>query len=498
MTGEDNMYSLLIVDDQKIVREGICTMLDQLGLEIPAVYHASDSQSAIRMIEKHQPDIILLDIVMPGEDGFSVVQHVNSHKIKTNIIIVTSYDEFDYAVKAIKYNVKDFLLKPINQIELYQALYKIMHRQTNEPTENKLFYYILLISYLEGKSININTDQLFEQTGLKYMEGEQVRVLNIYNSHSDQKTQKTLESLPQSFQAQYDSVVYGPKSERELVLIFPDQNWIDEGESFVKSATRGGSFHVGISEPGPLHRLRLLYRESVEARSYLQENQITNTIIQFTQEDMIRYLIQQTTRPVSEAIKNQDESSLHEVIDILFQQLAIVEEDKRTIKKELEKWLDQLSREGTADFNPHDEDRFASHTPVRTLLHLKALTLEAIKQIMISRQLRHDVPVIVRRMIDYVNQNYCKAISLSVLANELNINYSHASSLFNRHIGMNFSDYLNQLRLEKAAEILRHGEFRILEAAKRSGFTNTKYFFKKFKEYYHMTPGEYQKRHVHI
>ncbi|MDW7656761.1 MAG: response regulator [Bacillota bacterium] len=492
------MYSLLIVDDQRIVREGICTMLDQLNLEIPAVYHASDSQSAIRMINKHQPDMILLDIVMPGEDGFSVVQYINNHKIATNIIIVTSYDEFDYAVKAIKYNVKDFLLKPINQIELYQALYKIMHSQTDEPAENKLFYNILLISYLEGKSTNVNTVQLFEQTGLSLMEGEQVRVLNIFDSSTDQKAQKILESFPQSFQAKYDSVIYSPKSERELVLIFPDRNWINGGENYAKSMIRGGAFHIGISESGPLQRLRLLYRESVEARSYLQENQITNTIIHFSQEDMIRYLIQRTTHPVSEAIKANDESRVHEIIDVLFQQLTIVEDNKRTIKKELMDWLDQLNREGMLYTSHNSEDCFASNTPVRTLLHLKALTLEAIKQIAVSRQLHHDAPVIVRRMVDYVNQNYCKPISLGVLANELNINYNHASSLFNRHIGMNFSDYLNQLRLEKAAELLKHGEVRILEAARRSGFSNTKYFFRKFKAYYHMTPGEYQKHHVNI
>lgn len=115
------MLRTIIIDDEINNRELLHEMLTAYNKDIDVIDMANDVQSAIKSIEKHDPDLIFLDIEMPGGSGFDVLRHFKDPKFK--VIFVTGYEH--YAIKAIKHSAIDYILKPIDLEELKKAIGKI-------------------------------------------------------------------------------------------------------------------------------------------------------------------------------------------------------------------------------------------------------------------------------------------------------------------------------------------------------------------------------------
>ena len=99
------MYKLLIIDDEPLVRRGITTLVDFHVLGIEAVYEAADGQEGLVLFRQHLPDLILVDINMPRMNGLEFAKEVKALKSETQIAVITGYDYFDYAQKALKIGV---------------------------------------------------------------------------------------------------------------------------------------------------------------------------------------------------------------------------------------------------------------------------------------------------------------------------------------------------------------------------------------------------------
>lgn len=122
------MYKLLIVDDEPLVRRGITTLVDFHALGISEVYEAANGQEALTLYKAHTPDMILLDINMPRMNGLELAEAIRSLDPEVPIAIITGYDYFDYAVKALKTGVEDYILKPVSRKDIVQVLAKLIGR----------------------------------------------------------------------------------------------------------------------------------------------------------------------------------------------------------------------------------------------------------------------------------------------------------------------------------------------------------------------------------
>lgn len=114
----------LVVDDEQLARKSIVSMLSSLGYE--HIAEASNGLDALTYIMKNEPDIVLADIEMPGLDGLTLLERINSSKIKVSVIFISGHDNFKYAQKAISFNASDYLLKPISMDELSAAIEKLI------------------------------------------------------------------------------------------------------------------------------------------------------------------------------------------------------------------------------------------------------------------------------------------------------------------------------------------------------------------------------------
>lgn len=120
------MYKILIADDEGIVRESLKFIIDK-DFSDCEVYLAKSGRQAIELAEENRPDIALLDIQMPGINGLSALREIKSMNPKIRALILTAYDNFDYAKEAIELGAKDYIMKPIDRKKIVEELTKLMH-----------------------------------------------------------------------------------------------------------------------------------------------------------------------------------------------------------------------------------------------------------------------------------------------------------------------------------------------------------------------------------
>jgi two-component system response regulator YesN len=122
------MRRVLIADDEAKVALLIKNLIrwDELGLQLVATAH--DGLSALALIEEHRPEIVITDIRMPGYDGIELIERAKRQNPDIDFIIISGYRHFDYAQKAIRFGVEDYLLKPLKAVEINQTLRKMVDK----------------------------------------------------------------------------------------------------------------------------------------------------------------------------------------------------------------------------------------------------------------------------------------------------------------------------------------------------------------------------------
>lgn len=155
------MWKVLIADDEPKIRKGLKKILQSFNLDIEIVAEAEDGEIALNLAKEYKPNIILVDINMPFLDGLGFIEKVRDFLPNTIIIIITGYDEFHYAKRAIQLQVFDYLLKPVNSIELKEIILKVIDQLQNLPksldskdTKNNRAEYspivMLIKNYIDG------------------------------------------------------------------------------------------------------------------------------------------------------------------------------------------------------------------------------------------------------------------------------------------------------------------------------------------------------------
>lgn len=132
------LFKILIAEDEALERKVLRHLLEKSGLPVGEVLEASGGREALRTALENRPDIIVQDIKMPGMDGLEAARLIREQLPETSIIILTAYDRFNYSQKAIRIGVVDFLLKPVQPEELYQALQAVMKRLESSPAAPSL------------------------------------------------------------------------------------------------------------------------------------------------------------------------------------------------------------------------------------------------------------------------------------------------------------------------------------------------------------------------
>ena len=178
------MYSILIVDDEPIIRSGIKTFIDFSKYGISNVYEAEDGNSASKVFSEVLPDLVLLDINMPFKDGLTIAEEFKNIKKETKIAIITGYDYFEYAQKALKIGVEDYILKPVSKKDINEIITKLIYELNQEKKHIEVEKIINKISHNENTD-NQTANSKYRDIILKKFEENYSNVSFNLNSLAD-------------------------------------------------------------------------------------------------------------------------------------------------------------------------------------------------------------------------------------------------------------------------------------------------------------------------
>lgn len=173
------MWKLVIADDEPKIRRGIENILDWNDFNIDIVGEAEDGELALEVIKEKTPDIILLDINMPFLNGLNLLEKLKDINNKSIVIIISGYDDFSYAQKALKFNVFDYILKPVNKKSMEDIIAKAIYKLNEIERENNYLQWI-------SKQVTENIDALkktffSEWLNNKLSDDEVLREMEFFN-----------------------------------------------------------------------------------------------------------------------------------------------------------------------------------------------------------------------------------------------------------------------------------------------------------------------------
>ena len=151
LKGGMNMIRIIVVEDEKPIRLGIVSMIENMELGVHILGSFGNGMEAVQFLSRQMVDVIITDISMPRMDGFELAEHVRLHYPSTYIVILSGFNQFDYVRNALRSGVSDYLVKPVNKKELYQILTKLVALRQQERLRKGQTSELLLRSYLLGE-----------------------------------------------------------------------------------------------------------------------------------------------------------------------------------------------------------------------------------------------------------------------------------------------------------------------------------------------------------
>lgn len=521
----------MIVDDEELLRNGLAKMIERMELPLTIIGAASDGAEALRMISEHEPNIVLTDIRMPNVDGLELIKHLSEHYAEVRTIILSGYDDFDYAKKAMRLGCKDYLVKPPDYAELRELLRKI-HKEFAQEREKLME---------EGrKSEIINRNQLLLKTDFlrKLVLGmpkvnltdikEQAQKLDIRfvsDSYSlallkldkryelDQKYTIAEMNLFKYACWNIASEIMQEKpcfydEQHQMAILLPASSSFEESCDKLQEIRRSIAHYLGLSVSAAIstsHQLNELGEAYAEARSLLELRLLREKSVLITAGEAAAHS-REDIQPHVQQLRNLHlMEAPNEIDQQLKQWIESVKGSSYTpaallrLKQELRVALIALFRKW-----PVNQERDNGMSPTSDWLEQMDLAdsfsdcIEpALRVIEQSSRQEQDKPYqsqAVDRAIAYIRANYNRDINLTLISEHVNMNPAYFSVMFKKKTGLGVVEYITDIRMEVAKKLLLETEMKTYQIAEATGYNDPAYFSNTFKRHNGATPQEYRNR----
>ncbi|GIO15530.1 hypothetical protein J19TS2_50850 [Cohnella xylanilytica] len=491
------MLRAVIIDDEPIVLTGLMRKIDwgKHGIELAGT--AKDGLSALRLIRRTRPDIVLTDIRMPGLDGLRLIEKVSAESPHTMYIVFSGFNEFEYVRRAIGLGVVDYLEKPVTVTKVEKAIMKTLERMEREQAfaEMKAKWEANREERLEKATLDLlligeeAIDNWKEAYGVEEPSFYAITVLAFDGD---------MPSLP--IGPSYKEIKIRNGNERLSVILHQDRRvseW-DERLSSLNIRERYGSGRTYLS----LGDAKRTYREAVRALrfgKFLEESgRIRIEDVEGKDNKPYADLL-----PLKEAVLVALRTGDKDGVDWALNRFQAWTQEWKLPPERVEEELLKLAllctdvvRETGGDTPTLGSIR---HSELRELDSLGAMfgwIRGKLAELMLwtntaRRDMKH---ASLERILDYMEERFAQDLSLQELAGLVELHPAYLSLLFKERLGVSYRKYLTGIRMEKAKALLREGE-RVHEVYRKVGYVNQRHFAETFKRAVGMTPGNYRDLH---
>lgn len=538
------MIKAFLVEDEIIIREGIHRMIPwaEYGFELSG--EAADGEMALPMIRNIKPDVLITDIKMPFMDGLSLSKLVKKELPETKIVIISGYDDFKYAQQAISLGVEQYLLKPISRSNIIKVLEEI-HKKYELENAQKLYYEkfrneiqeyeqysrrdffeALVSGNADLKTIyetaeKLQIDIMAQCYNIVLFSMNSIKKDQLIDDTYSQDTADMQKELDQLFHNRPDCILFRNqvysyavlvKGDKDSILLQTEEcvqdlkklftertkkiDWfICTGKIVERISFLPDSYHDAMRSFAfrYISKMHVLINDGADQKNIknLEETDLKNIDANAMNPEIIVNFL-------SNALIDEVDSFVHNYIQMLgeeaiksrmFQQFMVLNVHFNTVffiqklgykKEELDDYLPTICYEMF-------ESADAVSEIVKNILE-KGIRLR-------EERAQSRYKSILETAIEFINKNYMdEALSLNKVACAVNISANHFSALFSQEMKKTFIEYLTELRMKKAKELLRCTDKRSGEIALEVGYKDSHYFSFLFKKTQGYTPSEYRNK----
>ncbi|MCM3665813.1 response regulator [Mesobacillus subterraneus] len=500
------MYNVFIVDDEPVIRFGLKASVDWDAEGLKLVGDYPNGEEALSAMEEYHPDILITDIKMPVMDGITLMKKAKSKFPNLKVILVSSYNDFDFVREGLKLGAIDYVLKPtLEPKDFVQLIRKTVEKiqqeesieeQLGEITETRLAEERRQMENSIKRAI-LSGQQLESGDFPDWLKGKSLIVYMELN-HLSQIEEEfgglfksfILDEIQTQFYKNQSNRVCFPIGDSQMLFLLGDERHglqiVEELKMEIEQETKidcSFSYMPGTNLDS-IKESYLLLEEACGEKFFDEKRQIfqvepskttikSNTMPSLNMEDSddLTELFEERTGLwdsglySEEAIKND---ACHMLTNFYMNQVSINILVERCRGMESAETLSELISQFRQDIIDFDD-----------------LILENKKKVSTDNEL-------VDKALDYIHKHYTEELTLQRVADHIHISRNYFSIIFKRFKVKNFIDYVIELRVNKARELLKETSLKVYEVAEKSGFRDVKYFSKVFKKLTGLSPVDYR------
>ncbi len=501
-----NMYKVLIVEDNDIIREDIKHLIDWNKQGYKLVTEAKNGEEGLAMFHRHNPDIVIADIKMPVMSGLEMIDRIRKTGSRAKFILLTAYEEFEYAKKALYLDVHSYVLKhEVDDEILLIELEKQKAALNKERNMGKIAKSASLKEYLtKGDIVSQEEESFFKWQGRSIIIVVELGGIPKGGSAAYKRLKVTTEDILSGYEFEYvdigaqEHVIFlkVPESlsearSREFVRIFVKK----QQAVFLKVLEIHTAVGIGpyIFNPNKILDGYKLVKKILRQKVFYKGDcmlDIQDIPLKHERGEEVRELM----KAIKQNISNLNRDILHKQFSLLFTELLVQIKSTELLDecvRELIYALANINNQNNLE-SLHDRlDNIVICSRTGNVYQLVELYNEAVDKLEAALMPQYSKKI--RDIIKYIQENYREEVNLSDLSRKLDISVIYISQLFKKEVGMNFSSYLTKVRMDKAVELLETGKYKVYEVSEMVGYQTIQYFSKMFKKETGKMPSDFNR-----
>jgi len=520
------LYKVFFVEDEIVTREGIRDNVDWKAHGFEFCGEAPDGEMALPLLQTARPDVLITDIRMPFMDGLQLSQIVQDRMPSTKIIILSGHDEFEYAQKAIKLGVFEYLLKPVSVQDLHNVLQKVASELDRERDEQQALrklrdqveenraalrerFLLKLITGATSSAEAIEKSQLLgvDLVARCYL----VVVIRVEPSDSSEPSDhliyERVQQLVSRLVENNPDVFLLTKDVHELVLVLKGsspENLYEERDLLLdrmRQEVRPARCELIIGSGTPQERITEICQSFIDATEDMQAVAHPRKGAFSSGFDKAE-LLKVDKSAVEDYLRFGAAESFNAFFETLIRQLGEKALRSSTVKSYIftniilatSRFVDEL-RGNVGQVVPELDNIETISASIETIEQLRERAQNLLAAALAFRDSRvtHHYAGVIKQAQEYIDHHYMDAdLSLNDVAAQVILSSSHFSAVFSHETGQTFKEYLTEIRIKKAKELLRTTPMKAFEICYQVGYNDPHYFSHVFHKNTGLTPIEFR------
>ena len=533
---------LLIAEDELWLRKRLVSTIDWSSYGISEVYEAEDGGEALEIALKEKPDIVITDIRMPELSGIDLMKKLNENSIFSKMIVVSGYDDFEYAQGALRMGAINYLLKPVDEEELLDSVKRCVEELKKEKNKETVFdkqsaasemlmehiYEDLIFETSEKRTEELLQKLSRKEIGFPFQSAAVVNMqVREHTFFVNDKVKSDMWSVYQWLRRNlqedcYECQYFYMRGSQIVLLLFgddPEAKFMERVENWVQLILEALQKELNISlfmaagdvtdDFSGIHRSyemaqkKIKEKRAEEKRILALRNQETEQELNTRFDDVYgEYDFKLLIKEIRNGDSEKAQTELRAILQSSSRRLQSA--DMMKLQLFYMNFINRIAGACLPECEAYaDELAMQCMTVMRELIYIGSDTIVTEMWDCLRKFVEKLVEVyqenngkrkhwMIDQVLQYVEENYNTALSTRDIAGRFFMNTSYFSKLFHEQMGCTFSNYLINVRVEKAKMMLTQTNMKLYDIAEAVGYTNVQYFSTIFKEKEGLTPSAFR------